>query len=406
MIYSFEEFELDPTLRELRIGNASVDVEPQVFDLLVYLVDNAEHVVSKNELIEHIWAGRIVSESTLSSRINAARRAVGDDGTQQRLIRTIPRRGFRFIGEISNHGDENNNLPLGRIPTQADAKTGVSEQKIRVCQSSDGTQIAHATTGVGYPLVRAGHFLTHLEHDWRDPIWRPFLETLGQSFSVTRYDQRGCGLSDWSSTDFSIENFVQDLSAVIEAAELDTFALYATSQGGPVAIEYAKQNPERVTHLILHGSYAAGRMIRDSQAEREQAEALHTLIRHGWGKQDSAFLQAFVSFYAPDATREQMDSLVELQKQSTSAENAAALRQAVDAFDVRPSLARITVPTLVTHARGDNVHPIDQGRALAAGIRGAELMVYESVNHIPLPQDPATRRVHETLRRFVIGATE
>ena len=403
MIYRFEEFELDPQLRELRKDGAAIDVEPQVFDLLLYLIDNAEHVVGKDELFEHVWAGRIVSDSTLSSRINAARRVLNDDGSQQRLIRTVPRRGFRFVGVLLQN---NVAKPLSHRDGNTDkakAAQATGNQKVRMCKSSDGTRLAYATTGVGYPMVRAGHFLTHLEHDWHDPIWRPFIQKLGQSFSVTRYDQRGCGLSDWSSTDFALDKFVEDLSAIVEAAELDKFALYGTSQGGPIAIEYAARNPDRVTHLILHGSYAEGRFLRDSEADREQGEALLTLMRHGWGQEDSAFLQAFMSLYAPGANREQMASLVELQRQATSAGNAIALRRAVDNFDVSETLAKVSVPTIVTHARKDNVHPLDQGRKLAAGIKGAEFVVLESSNHIILPEEQAWDRLHDTIQRFVLA---
>src|SRR5512140_18340 len=100
MILSFGDYEIDVERRELRRAKTLVHVEPQVFDLLVYLVQNRDRVVSKDDLIGSVWGGRIVSDSTLTSRINAARKAVRDSGALQKLIRTIPRKGFRFVGTV------------------------------------------------------------------------------------------------------------------------------------------------------------------------------------------------------------------------------------------------------------------------------------------------------------------
>src|SRR3978361_1187123 len=102
MQFRFADHVLDVSLRELRRGGKPIALEPQVFDLLVHLIRNREHVVTKDDLLDSVWGGRIVSESTLTSRINAARTAIGDTGEAQRLIRTFPRKGFRFIGEVAD----------------------------------------------------------------------------------------------------------------------------------------------------------------------------------------------------------------------------------------------------------------------------------------------------------------
>ena len=101
MIYTFEDFSLDVERQELKRGVDLIRVDPQVLDLLQYLIRNRERVISKDDLIENIWNGRIVSESTLTSRIFAVRQAIGDSGSHQRLIRTIPRKGIRFVGEVT-----------------------------------------------------------------------------------------------------------------------------------------------------------------------------------------------------------------------------------------------------------------------------------------------------------------
>ncbi len=395
MIYRFGPYALDITRHELSCRGEPRPIEPQVFDLLRHMVENAGRLVSRDELIEAVWAGRIVSDSAISARINAARQAVDDDGTRQAVIKTVPRRGFRFVAAL----DPNETVA---IRESAAALPETVRQRVRFCTSRDGTSIAYATTGTGMPLVRAGHWLTHLEHDWHSPVWRPLLDELGQTFAVTRYDQRGNGLSDWNVEDYSLSVFVDDLAAVVDAAGLDRFAIYGTSQGAPIAIDYAARHPDRVSHLILHGGYVRGRMLRAAAAEREQANALLTLMRHGWGKEGSQFLKAFTALYIPDGSLAQTGSLVELQRLTTSPENAVKLRTAVDNFDATELLGKVETPTLVVHARNDGVHPLAQGRKLAAGIANAEFVMLESANHAILPQEPAWQTLFEAIRGFLL----
>lgn len=406
MIYRFGEYSLDPAMFQLTRGNEEVSVQPQVFEVLRCLIENRERVVSKDDLIDAVWDGRIVSDATLSSRISAARSAVGDTGQIQAVIRTMPRRGFRFVAELKNaepveeSDSEQKQLPDG---APKDGLPAIAHrQTVKFCASRDGTQLAFATTGNGIPLVRAGHWLTHLEHDWRSPVWRPFLDELGKHFQVTRYDQRGNGLSDWSVSDFGFDKFVDDLEAVIEAAGLETFALYGASQGVPISVAYAVRNPERVSHLILHGGYARGRLVRGSIEEKEQGEALLTLIRHGWGKPGSPFLQAFSSMYIPGGTPEQIESLVELQRRTTTPENAAKIRATVDSFDVTHLVESITVPTLVVHARNDGVQPLEAGRKLATGIENSEFLMLESANHVILEHEPAWGVLFSGIESFIL----
>src|SRR5262249_35722765 len=158
-------------------------------------------------------------------------------------------------------------------------------------------------------------------------------------------------LSDWDPASFSLEAFIEDLETVVDCAELDKFALYGVSQGAPIAAAYAARHPDRVSRLILHGGYVQGRLIRDSAREREEGQALLTLVRHGWGKAEGPFIQAFASMFIPGGTQEQVMAMTELQRIATSAENAALLRAAFDQLDVGDILEKITAPTLVIHAR-------------------------------------------------------
>jgi DNA-binding winged helix-turn-helix (wHTH) protein len=245
MRYHFGDCTLCPETFTLEVAGEPRQVEPQVFDLLHLLVARAGTVVTHDDLIATVWGGRIVSDAAISSRISAARAAIGDDGTRQEWIRTVPRRGFRFVGMVRVEGE------APPTPKPSDHQT------IGFCRSADGTRIAWARSGSGPPLVRAGHWLTHLEHDWQSPVWRPLLDEFSRHFTLWRYDQRGNGLSDQAAADLSLEASVSDLVAVTDAAGLDRFTLYGTSQGAPVAIEYALRHPERVTRLILHGGFDA-----------------------------------------------------------------------------------------------------------------------------------------------------
>lgn len=396
MRYRFANCELRTDSHELVVDGTVRPVEPQVFDVLRHLVEKAGQLVSQDDLIEAVWGGRIVSDSAISARISAARAAVGDNGSRQAVIRTVTRRGFRFVAEVvavaedDARGDERRPSPP-------------AGQRVRFCTSRDGTRIAWASTGSGYPLVRACHWLTHLEHDWHSPLWRPILDEFGRDFRVTRYDQRGNGLSDTTAANLSLDAFVEDFEAVVEAAGLDRFAVYGASQGAPVAVAYAARHPGRVSHLVLHGGYARGRLVRESVDEREQGEALQTLIRLGWGKPGSPIDQALSTMMIPDGTKEQIASLAELQRITISAENAVRIRAAVDAFDVTGLLGQVKAPTLVLHARNDGVHPLDEGRALAAAISGAGFVMLESANHTPVEGEPAWAVAFDEIRRFVLG---
>lgn len=391
MRYRFGSFVLIPETRELLAAGVARAIEPQVFDLLHYLVSQSGRVVPQDELIRVIWKGRIVSDSAISARISAARAAIGDTGQRQDWIRTLPRRGFRFAG------------PVEAVPPPGGGQPDTHHQRVAFCRSADGTRIAYASSGRGYPLVKAGHWLTHLEHDWHSPIWRPFLDQLNRQFQVVRYDQRGNGLSEWQVGDLSLERFVEDLEAVIEASGLDRFALYGTSQGAPIATAYACRHPERVSHLVLQGGYEKGRLVRAAESDRAQGEAVLTLMRHGWGQANSPFINAFATLFIPDSNRDEIASLVELQRRTTSAGNAVALRVAVDTFDVSGLLASVRVPTLVIHARDDGVQPLEQGYRLAERIPGAEFLMLESRNHVILPAEPAWPVLFDALDRFVLG---
>jgi serine/threonine protein kinase/pimeloyl-ACP methyl ester carboxylesterase len=267
------------------------------------------------------------------------------------------------------------------------------DQQIRFCTSSDGVRIAYATVGSGPPLVKAANWLSHLEFDSRSPVWRHWIRELSRYHTLVRYDERGCGLSDWAVEEFSLDAWVRDLEAVVDALELERFPLLGISQGGPIAIAYTLRHPERVSRLILYGSYGRGQLHSGlSDEEREERELMLRLIRVGWGKHHPGFRQVFTSLFLPDGTPEQVQWFNELQRVSASPENAARMCAAFYSLDVRELAPQIRSPTLVLHGRGDLRIPFAEGRLLASLIPGARLVPIESRNHLILESEPAWRR--------------
>jgi class 3 adenylate cyclase/predicted esterase len=260
--------------------------------------------------------------------------------------------------------------------------------------------------GNGPPLVRAAHWLSHLEFDWRSPVWRHWLEELSHDHTYVRYDERGCGLSDWQVEDFSFEAWVRDLEAVVDTLGLERFPILGVSQGGPVAITYAVRHPERVSHLVLYGTYASGTARRNLSTEaQEEMKALVTLTGRGWGRDDASYRQIFTTKFIPEASPEQVRWFNDLQRMSTSPENAVKFLRAFAEIDVSHLLPEVRVPTLVLHAREDALCPFELGRRLAAGIQDAKFVPLESRNHVLLEDEPAWATFVSEVRRF-LGVTE
>jgi pimeloyl-ACP methyl ester carboxylesterase len=281
------------------------------------------------------------------------------------------------------------------------------EQQIRFCTSSDGARIAYATTGTGPPLVKAANWLSHLEFDWNSPVWRHWIRELSRDHTLVRYDERGCGLSDWAAEEFSLDAWVRDLEAVVDRLGLERFPLLGLSQGGPIAIAYTVRHPERVSRLILYGSYSRGRTHRNlSEREREEREVMLRMIAVGWGQDHAAFRQVFTSLFIPGGSPEQVRWFNELQRVSATPENAARIARTFDDLDVQELAPRLDLPTLVLHASGDLRIPFAEGRRLASLIPGARFVPLESGNHILLESEPAWHRFIREVRTFLGVSTE
>jgi pimeloyl-ACP methyl ester carboxylesterase/DNA-binding SARP family transcriptional activator len=274
-------------------------------------------------------------------------------------------------------------------------------QNVRFCKSVDGVQIAYATAGSGPPLVKTANWLNHLEFDWEGPVFRHLFAALTERNTLLRYDSRGNGLSDWNVENLTLDALVNDLKAVVDAAGLDRFPLFGMSQGCAVSVEFAVRWPERVSKLVLFGGYARGWRVVGNESFSAQNEAMVTLTRTGWGKDNAAYRQMFTSLFIPSAQPEEADWFNELQRITASPENAARLLSSLGNVNVSDRLALVTQPTLVMHCRHDARVPYASGRELATGIPGAKFVTLESPNHLLLEHDPAWPRFVAEIRAFL-----
>jgi pimeloyl-ACP methyl ester carboxylesterase/DNA-binding CsgD family transcriptional regulator len=274
-------------------------------------------------------------------------------------------------------------------------------QQIRFAPAPDGVKIAYAESGQGLPLVRAAHWMTHLEWDWQTPVWGPYVKALSAHHRLIRYDPRGCGLSDRDVT-VDFEQLVGDLATVVDAAGLEQFALIGASQGGAASVAYAARHPERVTHLVLLDAFVRGPLVRQpGPAQQEVIDAMARLVRTGWGQDNPAFRQMFTSQFFPGATREQADAFNDLQRLSCEPAHAERLVRANAAIDASAHLAGVRCPTLVMHCRGDARVPFEEGRFIAAGIAGARFEPLDSMNHTPLAGEAAFDHMMALVHEFV-----
>jgi DNA-binding winged helix-turn-helix (wHTH) protein/alpha-beta hydrolase superfamily lysophospholipase len=398
VIYAFDDCELDLRRYELRRDGRARRIEPQVFDVLVLLVRERDRVVTKEEILDAVWGDRFVSESALTSRIKALRRALGDDGKAQRLVRTVRGRGYQFVAEVDERGWHRTVTPTAFAPDEP------PPQEIRFCTTDDGVRLAYAAMGEGPPLVKVANWLSHLDYDRETVVWRHWLRELSRRHRLIRYDERGCGLSDWDVSDFSLEAWERDLETVVDAAGLDRFPLLGISQGGPVAIAYAVRHPERVSHLVLLGAFARGRSRRAAtREERQLEEARFEIVRLGWGRPDPTYRQIFVARFLPDATQEEWREFDELQRRSTSPENAWHFVREFSNIDITDVAPRVLVPTLVACARNEPDNVFEQSRELASLIPGSALLPLDSCNHLLPERDPAWPRFLAAVDAFLAG---
>lgn len=287
-------------------------------------------------------------------------------------------------------------------PTIADAQ---DNHAIAFAHAPDGVRLAYAVSGQGMPVIKAATWLSHLEHDRDSPVWGHLVRELSRRFTYIRYDERGCGLSDREVADLSFASWLSDLETVADALALPRFALLGISQGASIAVAYAVRHPGRVSHLVLHGGYARGRLVRsDTPQQREEAEMMAKLAELGWGKSEPSFRQFFTSQFIPDGSAEQHEWFNELERISTSPTNAARFMREFAQIDVVALLPQVRCPTLVLHSLDDVRVPAEESRLIADAIPGARFVPIHSRNHLLLQHEAGWPHWLEEVRGFLADA--
>ena len=276
------------------------------------------------------------------------------------------------------------------------------DQQIQYCTTPDGVRLAFSVTGKGSPIVRPSHWLTHLEYDLKSPVWRHLVLGLSQRHSLVRFDARGEGMSQRDVTDISFERWVGDLETVVDKLGLERFTLLGISQSASVAIAYAARHPERLSHLILYGGFARGFLLQGDAVKQKQLLDLNrTMVREGWGSDHDTYRQWFTSQFIPGGTAEQARWFNELERVSATPDAAEKHLIASAGIDVAELLAKIRVPTLVMHCRGDLRVPFSYGEEIASGISDAKFVPLEGKNHLFLADEPAHRGFFDAVATFL-----
>lgn len=396
MVFHFEPFHLDVAERRLVRSGELIPLRAKLFDTLCILVENHGRLLRKEELMQRLWPDSVVEDNNLDHNISKLRRALHDGANGQRFIETVPRQGYRFIAEVQPLSS-NSRLPRLESLPENDSPL---EQEIQSFTTSDGVRIAYTLGGSGPPLVRAIDWLNHLDFEWKNPFRRQWFSQIMRHNTLLRYDQRGSGLSDWNVEDFSFERSLSDFEELIDAVGFDRFALVGSCQGGPIGTAYAARHPERVTKLILVGTFARG-WPPPGTMKTEQFNAMLTLIRLGWGRDNPAFRQLWTTLFRPDASPEEMEWMNEFQRITSSPENAARMMAEFPKIDITDLLPRVCCPTLVIHSRDEAVVPASEGRLIASRIRGARFVELSSRSHEVVPGEPAWQTFLDEVSGFL-----
>jgi pimeloyl-ACP methyl ester carboxylesterase/DNA-binding winged helix-turn-helix (wHTH) protein len=370
MILHFDRYAINVDTFEAFRSGERLPVEPQVLDLLIFLIQSRDRIVTKEEVFEVVWKGRLVSDATLS-RIKAVRQLVGDDGATQRFVRTIHGRGFRFVHDVRVE----DSTEVRATPVQPKDLLSCPPPETRYARSGD-VHLAYHLFGDGPTnLVLAPGFVSHIDNFWDGVPVNRWLTRLGQMARVAMFDKRGTGLSDPVRELPGMDQRMDDVRAVMDAAGFDKAVIMGVSEGGSLASLFAASHPERCQGLILYGAFAK---FTSWFPTSESLQELFDYIETDWGTGKS--LPKFAPSMADDPDFRQWWGKFERLGATPGA--AIALMRMNNEIDISAILPTIQAPTLVLHRTDDVLIDIDGGRFLAEHIPGAKLIEYPGKDHL------------------------
>jgi DNA-binding winged helix-turn-helix (wHTH) protein/esterase/lipase len=387
VVYEFGSFRIDTSRFEIARDGRLLPVEPQVLELLIALIEQRDRVVSRDALLQKVWKDRIVSDTTLSSRIKTARQLIGDDGTRQEFIRTIHGRGFRFVGPVQV-------ASASLAHTLEPAARGASERPSTRYARSGDIHVAYQLFGGGpVNLVLAPGFVSHIDNYWDSAPLSRWLGGLGRLARVAMFDKRGTGLSDRVSTLPGMDERMDDLRAVMDGAGFATATIMGVSEGGSLAALYCAHHPARSDGLILYGSFA---QFKHWLPDAASLQNLFDYIETDWGSGKS--LPQFAPSFCDDP--ELVRWWGKFERLGATPGSAIALMKMNSQIDISDVLPTIQVPTLVIHVENDVLIDIQAGRELAARIPGAQYVELQGSDHLPFVGANAPRTL-EAIARFL-----
>lgn len=407
-IYAFDRFRLDADERILFDGLDTIPLAPKVFDTLVMLVENSGHALSKEEMMEKIWADSFVEENNLAQNISILRKALGTGSGRAAFIETVSKRGYRFTAAVEVSSQEPREpFTIEHIHTtltvEEEIETSDDESPVidvrarstRLALPSAGAPATHyvrnGDVNIAYQVVGSGDldivfvmgWVSHLEYFWAEPHFAAFLSRLASFSRLILFDKRGTGLSDRVPVSElpTLEQRMEDVHAVMDAVGSERAVLIGVSEGGPMCSLFAATYPERTQALVMIGTYA--KRIRDDDypwgVSQEDREAFFEVMQRDWGKPVGVEERA-PSLADDEAFREWWATYLRM---GASPGAAVALTKMNAEIDVRNVLPSVRVPTLVIHRSGDLCLTVEEGRYVASLIPNSKYIELGGVDHLP-----------------------
>lgn len=375
----------------LRLASgAESTLRPQSARLLAELARTPGAARSRDELIDAIWGDICVAEGSLTQCVADIRRALGEDG--RGILQTLPRFGYRLdvpaAGSVPDTGAGTDMRPLDDAP-------------IRFATSADGVRLAWTASGTGPPMLKAPSWISNIEMEARSLIFTPFYRWLGERVRLVRFDQRGTSLSDRVAGKLSIEDMVEDMRAVADAAGIERFYLFGPSQGVAFAVAFAHCYPDRVLGIIGRGGFGRGWLVTGDEAERPKYAASKALIEAGWNDPNPEYRRFFTARLIPDCGPEIARDFDEMQARACDAAAILANLDLMVAIDIEEIARRVTAPTLLLHSRGDRSVALAEGLRLASNMPNAEIVILDDDNHIFLPGTTGFRQATAAIEAFL-----